>query len=72
MKTIEVYKTNVDERSSVRMILNEIRESHLNSDPIFDLEDCDKVLRIEDSFSINSLIIEEINQNHGYHLNSLL
>lgn len=72
MKTIEVYKTNVDEHSSARMILDEIRESHPNSDPSFDLEDCDKVLRIEDSSGINSLKIEEIIQNHGYHLNSLL
>lgn len=72
MKTIEVYKTNVYERSSARMILDEIRESHPKTDPIFDLEGCDKILRIEDSSSINSLIIEEINQNNGYHLNSLL
>jgi hypothetical protein len=72
MKMIELYKTNVDERSSARMILNEIRETHPNSDPSFDLEDSAKVLRVEDSSGINSIKIEEIMQNHGFYLVSLL
>lgn len=72
MKTIEVYKTNFDEVSSAKMILEEIRESHPESDPSFDLDDCDKVLRIEDSSGVNRSIIEEIIQNHGFYLDSLL
>lgn len=72
MKIIEVYKTNVDESSSAKMILDEIRESHPNSDPSFDLDDCDKVLRIEDSSGINHVKIEEIVQTHGFYLDSLL
>lgn len=72
MKTIEVYRTNVEEVSSAKMILDEIRQSHPNSDPSFDLEDCDKVLRIEDSSGINHIKIKEIIQNHGFYLDSLL
>ena len=72
MKTIEVYKTNVDEISSAKIILDEILESHPNSDPSFDLEDCDKVLRIEDSSGINSLEIKKIIINHGFNVDSLL
>ncbi len=72
MKTIEVYKTNVDEVSSAKLILAEIRESHPNSDPSFDLDDCDRVLRIEDSSGINRSAIEEILQNYGFHADSLL
>lgn len=72
MKTIEVYKTNVDEISSARMILDEIRKSHPNSEPSFDLEDCDNVLRIKDSSGVDRSIIEDIIQNHGFYLDSLL
>lgn len=72
MNTIEVYKTNVEEISRARMILDEIRKSHPDCDPSFDLEDCDNVLRIEDTSGVNRSIIEEIIQNHGFYLDSLL
>lgn len=72
MKTIEVYKTDVHEVSTARMILDEIRRSHPNSDPSFDLEDCDNVLRIEDTSGVDSSVIVEILQNHGFRLDSLL
>jgi hypothetical protein len=72
MKTIEVYKTNVDESSIAELILEEIRESHPNSEPSFDLEDCDNVLRIEDTSGVDRSIIEEIIQNHGFNLDSLI
>lgn len=72
MKTIEVYKTNVNKLSSARAILEEIRNTHPNSDPSFDLEDCDNVLRIEDKSGVDGSIIEEIIQNHGFRLDTLL
>ena len=72
MKTIVVFKTDVDEISSAKIILDEIRKSHPNSDSGFDLDDCDNVLRIEDFSGINRSTIEEILQNRGFHADSLL
>lgn len=72
MKTIEVYKTNVNELSSASAILEEIKSTHPNSDPSFDLEDCDNVLRVEDTSGVDSSVIEEIIQNHGFHSDTLL
>lgn len=72
MKTIEIYKTNVNELSSAMVILEEIKNTHPNSDPSFDLEDCDNVLRIEDASGVDKSVIEEILQNHGFRLDTLL
>lgn len=72
MKTIEVYKTNVNEPRSANAILEEIRKTHPNSDPSFDLEDCDSVLRIEDTSGVDNTKVREIIQNHGFYLDSLL
>lgn len=72
MKTIEVYKTNVNEPRSAKAILEEIRKMHPNCDPSFDLEDCDNVLRIEDTSGVDNTKIRKIIQNHGFSLDSLL
>jgi len=52
--------------------LVKIRSIHPNNDPSFDLEDCDNVLRIEDEAGVDGSIIEEIIQNHGFYLDTLL
>ena len=72
MKTIEVYKTNVNQISTAKLILDEIRRSHPNCDSSFDLEDCNNVLRVEDSSGVNSSRIEEILQNYGFWADTLL
>ncbi|MDX1642669.1 MAG: hypothetical protein R3220_13285 [Balneolaceae bacterium] len=72
MKTIEVYKTNVNKLSSASVILEEIRQTHPNSDPSFDLEDCDKVLRVEDSSGVDNSVIQEIIRSHGFQIDTLL
>lgn len=59
MRTIEVYKTNVNEPSSARAILEDIIRTHPKSDPIFDLENCDNVLRIEGSSGVDRSKIEK-------------
>lgn len=47
MRTVGVFKTNVDVRSKATAILDEIRRNLPESNPSFDLENCDKVLRVE-------------------------
>lgn len=44
---IEVFKTNVREPVQGRLILHEIHQRYRNYSANFDLDDCDKILRIE-------------------------
>lgn len=72
MKTIKVFKTNVDEHSQARSILEAIRKKNPGSDPSFDLEDCDKVLRVENpDTEINEDNIRKIFQDYGYKIERL-
>lgn len=72
MKTIGVYKTNVDDPSRAKTIVQEIRRILPGSDPSIDLEDCDKVLRIEHAEGrINELKLTEIFARFGYNLEML-
>jgi len=49
---IEVFKTNVQEAAQSRMIVEKLLEHFPGSNINFDLEDCDKILRIH-SISIS-------------------
>lgn len=70
---VKVYKTDVDEHSKAKMILDAIRKTLPGSDPSFDLEDCDKVLRVEHVTSeINERNIRKILQGYGYDMEKLL
>ncbi|PAW92886.1 hypothetical protein CKK33_05035 [Mucilaginibacter sp. MD40] len=44
---IEVFKTNVKRKGAARILLKRLLEKFPGSRVNFDLEDCDKVLRIE-------------------------
>ncbi|MBD3616194.1 MAG: hypothetical protein HUJ22_06425 [Gracilimonas sp.] len=70
---VKVYKTNVNESSRAQDILEDIRDLLPGSDPSFDLEDRDKVLRIErTSDKIEEQEIREILSNYGHSLEILL
>ena len=56
MRNIGVYKTNVKDRSNAKLIIEAIHNYLPGSDISFDLEDCDRVLRV-----VNH--IEEIDDN---------
>lgn len=69
---VKVYKTNVHEFSQAQDILKDIRTLLPGSDPSFDLEDCDNVLRIErTSGKIEEQEIREILSNYGHSLEIL-
>jgi len=53
---IEVFKTNVQEFSEARMLVALLSRHFPNSKINFDLDDCDKVLRVEG----NNLRIEKV------------
>ena len=44
---VEVFKTNVQHEQHAKIILNEIEALFVNYRATFDLDDCDKILRVE-------------------------
>lgn len=62
---IEVFKTNVQEESQCKIIIEKLLEHFPNSSINFDLEDCDKILRIHAPSISNTKIIAVLNL-HGY------
>ena len=50
---VEVFKTNVTTRDHANMLICHIRATFGNYKATFDLEDCDKILRVESSGPIH-------------------
>lgn len=72
MVTVEVYKTDVDDKLKAERIINEIRRALPGSDPSFDLDDCDKVLRVENhSSGVDKSEVKRILNSHGHQLQVL-
>ena len=67
---IEVFKTNVQETQQSNMIVEKLLEHFPNSIINFDLEDCDKILRIHASSISNNTIINLMN-SFGYQCEEL-
>jgi hypothetical protein len=44
---VEVFKTNVNRRRQASMLLNAIHKTFGNHVANFDLDDCDKILRVQ-------------------------
>lgn len=44
---VEVFKTNVIDAGAAQKIINQIHESFTHYQANFDLDDCDKILRIK-------------------------
>lgn len=57
-KMVQVFKTNVLEVDGANAIVQKLSEQFPNSKINFDLEDCDKILRIEGSHIDNRTIID--------------
>jgi len=68
---VEVFKTNVEHPEHSEMLIDQIVSRIPNSQINFDLEDCDKILRVEaEDISIQN-IIEILNRN-GYYAEVLI
>jgi hypothetical protein len=67
---IEVFKTDVQETEQSNMIVGKLLEHFPNSVINFDLEDCDKILRIHASAISNNEVIYLMN-SFGYHCEEL-
>lgn len=47
---VEVFKTNIDNSAIAQQIVNEIKDLLFGIDASFDLDDCDRILRVCGSF----------------------
>lgn len=73
MRSIAVYKTDVTDRSKAKTIVDAIHRQCPDCEASFDLEDCDKVLRVESkNGKVEESEIRDIFKNYGYQLESLL
>lgn len=60
---IFVFKTNISNRWQTRRLRKQFEEQLQVSYSSFDLEDCDKVLRIESSFEVTNQVIQLMQEN---------
>lgn len=63
---VEVFCTNIQDSTVASKILNEIEEKFPGLKANFDLEDCDKILRIEFSISFEPKEIIELVSHQGH------
>ena len=63
---IEVFKTGINEPGQAEMILSALVNSFPTIKPNFDLDDCDRVLRVDGSEFTSTEIIEFLQSNGHY------
>nr|WP_315195943.1 hypothetical protein [uncultured Flavobacterium sp.] len=59
---ISVYKTNVNTKSKLRKVKPVLNRILLGAKWNFDLEDCDKILRVESDKSRSEFLITELHK----------
>lgn len=60
---IEVFKTNIQYTEQAELIIKKLLEYFPNQKINFDLEDCDKILRLEGDFMHIDVIIDVLKHN---------
>jgi hypothetical protein len=66
MKIVEVFKTNVSEDEQAKLLIGKLLADFPDYRINFDLEDCDKILRVEAGLIEAERIIHLVKIN-GYH-----
>ena len=59
---VEVFETDVQQLYQANIVLIELRKQFPESEINFDLDDCDKILRIEDKSIIADQVRELVNE----------
>ncbi|WP_413670006.1 hypothetical protein ACEN9X_08765 [Mucilaginibacter sp. Mucisp86] len=62
---VEVFKTNVENPADASILVALLQKQIINSRVNFDLEDCDKILRVEGT-DISHRRVVAILKKHGY------
>lgn len=64
---IEVFKTNVENCDQAMMLLANIHENFAGYKANFDLQDCDKILRVQSVAGVESNGLINFLKNLGFH-----
>jgi len=62
---VEVFRTNVNDPAQARMLLALIHQAFSGCAANFDLEDCDKILRIESESAVQPRLLIDLLKNFG-------
>lgn len=65
MNTIEIFSTNISSKLAAKAIVESLSEQNQDWIVSVDLDDCDKILRVEGG-DICVKTITELVQNHGF------
>jgi tRNA G26 N,N-dimethylase Trm1 len=68
---VEVFKTNVHDAAEAAILIALLQKHITNSSVNFDLDDCDKVLRIK-GLDISQQLVVDILEDQGYKCQLLL
>lgn len=63
--TVEVFKTNVNKIETSEQLIQQVLNHYPHSRVNFDMEDCDRILRVEANMVVPEKIIEIVTAN-GY------
>jgi uncharacterized protein YpbB len=64
---IEVFKTNVKDRDHANMLVDQIHKTFGNYKANFDLEDCDKILRVKcTTGSVQPTLLINLLKGYGF------
>jgi hypothetical protein len=64
---VEVFKTNVKSREQAHMFLTHMRKTYAGYKANFDLEDCDRILRVEcKSGAVNPSAVIQLLKKSGF------
>jgi hypothetical protein len=63
---VEVFKTNVNNHNHAKVLLEKIHNSFRDYEANFDLEDCDKILRVKSTFGpVDSILLLNFLKSFG-------
>lgn len=72
MNQIKVYKSDIDDRRKAQLIQRVIQKHFESYEVSFDLENCDKVLRVESmNGPIDDSALEDIFRRNGHRIEPL-
>jgi hypothetical protein len=64
---IEVFKTNVENHDQAIMLLDRIHQAFADYKANFDLQDCDKILRVKSSAHVQADCLINVLKDFGFH-----
>lgn len=65
---VEVFKTNVKDRDQAKMLVDRIHQTFNGYTANFDLDDCDKILRVKSlEGCIEATLLVDLLLNSGFH-----